>query len=279
MTRHMQTYDISQLIPYISWTYFFHAWQVKDRRAQDELQGEALKRLSDCEDRYRAHAIVALGAANSDGDDILFEGHRLPMLRQQALPQTDTDGSRSEDGAHCFLSLADFVRPLESGIEDSMALFATSVDSGMETDYAGDDYEALMHKLLADRLAEAAAERMHEEVRKTIWGFAAGESLSISDMLAGRYAGIRPAVGYPSLPDMSMNFVLSDILGFGDIGITLTENGAMRPHASVSGLIIAHPQAEYFSVGRIGADQLSDYSRRRGVDENYLRKFLSGNVL
>ena len=133
-------------------------------------------------------------------------------------------------------------------------------------------------QLLADRLAEAAAERMHEEVRKHYWGYAADEQLSIAEMQQERFQGIRPAVGYPSLPDTSLNFVINDLLDLRQIGIRLTESGAMKPHASVSGLMMAHPQAHYFSVGKIGADQLSDYARRRGLPVEVCRKFLAANL-
>jgi cobalamin-dependent methionine synthase I len=136
----------------------------------------------------------------------------------------------------------------------------------------------MMAQLLADRLAEAAAERMHEEVRKRYWGYAPDERLSISELHQERFQGIRPAVGYPSLPDTSMNFLLDRLLGMQQIGITLTESGAMRPHASVSGLMLAHPKARYFTIGKIGDDQLIDYARRRDMTVDLTRKFLSANL-
>jgi cobalamin-dependent methionine synthase I len=136
----------------------------------------------------------------------------------------------------------------------------------------------MMAQLLADRLAEAAAERMHEEVRKHYWGYAKDEQLSIHEMQLEKFVGIRPAVGYPSLPDTSMNFLLNDLLNMQQIGITLTESGAMRPHASVSGLMISHPEAHYFNVGRIGVDQLEDYAQRRKMSITEMRKFLIANL-
>ena len=135
-----------------------------------------------------------------------------------------------------------------------------------------------MVQLLADRLAEAAAERVHEQVRKTYWGYAAEEQLSISDMLIEKFQGIRPAVGYPSLPDTSLNFVLDELLDMKQIGIRLTESGAMKPHASVSGLMLSHPKARYFNLGKIGEDQLQDYARRRGLPIEVCRKFLAANL-
>ena len=148
----------------------------------------------------------------------------------------------------------------------------------MEHDFDNDPYQKMMMQLLADRLAEAAAERMHEEVRKHYWGYAKDEHLSIEQMHQEQFQGIRPAVGYPSLPDASLNFVLDELLDFRQIGITLTESGAMRPHASVSGLMLAHPEAHYFSIGRIGEDQLADYARRRQMPIDKMRKFLTANL-
>jgi cobalamin-dependent methionine synthase I len=156
-----------------------------------------------------------------------------------------------------------------------MGIFATSVDHGLECDFDHDPYQKMMVQLLADRLAEAPAEKLHEEVRRKDWGYAPDEHLSMEELHAERFQGIRPAVGYPSLPDTSLNFVLDELLHFRQIGIRLTESGAMKPHASVSGLMIALPEARYFSVGRIGEDQLCDYARRRGLPVETLRKFLS----
>jgi cobalamin-dependent methionine synthase I len=136
----------------------------------------------------------------------------------------------------------------------------------------------MMMQMLADRLAEATAERMHEEVRKHYWGYAPDENLCIADLHAERFQGIRPAVGYPSLPDTSFNFVIDSVLDMRQIGIRLTESGAMKPHASVSGLMISHPKALYFSIGKIGDDQLLDYSRRRGIPLEVCRKYLAANL-
>ena len=133
-------------------------------------------------------------------------------------------------------------------------------------------------QLLADRLAEATAERMHEEVRKNYWGYAPNENLTMEELHMERFQGIRPAVGYPSLPDTSFNFLIDSVLDMRDIGIRLTESGAMKPHASVSGLMISHPKARYFTIGKIGEDQLVDYSRRRGLPVEVCRKFLAANL-
>ena len=259
------TYDISALMPYINWPYFFFAWQVKEEKEKMRLHTEADAFLNQLEGRYHAYAIFELYEANSDEDDIVMEGQRLPLLRQQ-------------QGSAPFLCLSDFIRPLSSGIPDRVGLFATSVDMGLETDFDADPYQKMMAQLLADRLAEAAAERMHEQVRKEFWGYAKDEHLSIPDMLVEKFQGIRPAIGYPSLPDTSLNFVLNELLDMRQIGIRLTESGAMKPHASVSGLMLAHPRARYFDLGKIGEDQLVDYARRRGLPVEVLRKFLAANL-
>ena len=265
-----QTYEISQLRPYINWPYFFFAWQVKDPSEKERLRQEAEAFLDTLEGKYHAHALFLLLDAYSDGDDIIVSDNiRIPMLRQQEV------GSG-------YRSLADFVAPLASAASSSLTskigLFATSVDMGLETDFSKDAYQKMMAQLLADRLAEAAAEALHLQVRKHLWGYAPDENLSIADMLVEKFQGIRPAVGYPSLPDTSLNFVLDDLLDMKQIGIRLTESGAMKPHASVSGLMLAHPEARYFNLGKIGEDQLRDYARRRGLPIEICRKFLAGNL-
>ena len=266
----IQTYDISQLRPYIHWPYFFFAWQVKDPSEKERLRQEAEAFLDTLEGKYHAHALFLLLDAYSDGDDIIVsDDRRIPMLRQQEV------GSG-------YRSLSDYVAPLASAASSSLTskigLFATSVDTGLETDFASDAYQKMMAQLLADRLAEAAAEVLHEQVRKQLWGYAPDENLSIADMLVEKFQGIRPAVGYPSLPDTSLNFVLDDLLDMKQIGIRLTESGAMKPHASVSGLMLAHPDARYFNLGKIGEDQLQAYARRRGLPIEVCRKFLAANL-
>ena len=259
------TYDISALKPYINWVYFFYAWQVKDEAEKVRLQQEAEALLEQFEGKYHTYALFELFDANSDGDDIVLSHYRIPLLRQQ-------------QGKPPYLCLSDFLRPLSSGINDKVGVFATSVDMGLETDFDADPYQKMMAQLLADRLAEATAERMHEQVRKEYWGYAKDEQLTIPELLIEKFQGIRPAVGYPSLPDTSLNFVLDDILDMKQIGIRLTESGAMKPHASVSGFMFAHPQARYFNLGKIGEDQLRDYARRRGLPVEVCRKFLVANL-
>ncbi|MBR6121611.1 MAG: 5-methyltetrahydrofolate--homocysteine methyltransferase [Prevotella sp.] len=259
-------YDIPSLVPYINWPYFFFAWQLRQKEEQQRMQQEAERFLAGVSGRYEAHALFLIEDACSEGDDIILaSGQRIPLLRQQS-------------GSLC-LCLSDFLAPASTPTPNTqIGLFATSVDRGMETDFDSDPYNKMMAQLLADRLAEAAAERMHEAVRKTYWGYAPDEQLSIDDLHQEHFQGIRPAVGYPSLPDTSLNFVLDRLLDMKQIGIRLTESGAMRPHASVSGLMVAHPQARYFAVGKIGEDQLRDYARRRGLPVETIRKFLASNL-
>ena len=256
-------YSIADVAPYINWIYFFHAWGSNQMPQQDraQLQHEAEERLDRYSRTYRTHAVFQLYGAHGEDDDIVVGDARIPCLRQQQ-PGSD------------FLCLSDFVSPAN----DHVGVFATTVDAGLETDFRNDPYEKMMMQLLADRLAEATAERLHEEVRKQYWGYAPDEQLSIGDMLCERWQGIRPAVGYPSLPDTSLNFVIDRLIGMHRIGIRLTESGAMKPHASVSGLMMAHPEARYFTVGMIGDDQLADYARRRGVPVGLMRKFLQANL-
>ena len=273
------TYDIHTLVPYINWVYFFFAWQVKDEDEKTRLRQEAETLLTQWEGRYHAYGLVEIFEAYSDGDDIVVRGERgevrgerIPCLRQQ-------------QGKPPYLCLSDFISPqiisLTSHLlplTSRLGIFATSADIGLETDFDADPYQKMMAQLLADRLAEAAAERMHEQVRKDIWGYAKDEHLTIPEMLVEKFQGIRPAVGYPSLPDTSLNFVIDELIDMKQIGIRLTESGAMKPHASVSGLMMAHPQARYFNLGKIGEDQLEDYARRRGLPVEVCRKFLAANL-
>jgi cobalamin-dependent methionine synthase I len=279
-------YDISELIPYINWPYFFFAWQVKEPSEKDRLQQEANILLQQLEGKYHAYGLFELYEAYSDGDDIVvFRGEKLEV-RGERIPQTQKIPClRQQQGNPPYLCLSDFLPPLNisltshlSPLTSKLGLFATSVDIGLETDFDADPYQKMMVQLLADRLAEAAAERMHEQVRKEFWGYAKDEQLSIPEMLVEKFQGIRPAVGYPSLPDTSLNFVLDDLLDMKQIGIRLTESGAMKPHASVSGLMFAHPEARYFSIGKIGEDQLRDYAHRRGLPLELCRRFLAANL-
>ncbi|MDR0891972.1 MAG: 5-methyltetrahydrofolate--homocysteine methyltransferase [Mediterranea sp.] len=296
------TYKIHDVAPYINWIYFFHAWGFQPRFAAianihgcdscraswlttfaEEERGKAAEamqllkeanRMIDLLDRdYEVKALFHLFPANADGDNLLLrqaDGQTfvLPLLRQQTPHR---DGSP-------FFCLSDFVRPVDTGTADTVGVFAATIDAEMEQLFADDPYKHLLAQTLCDRLAEACTEKMHEEVRKKHWGYAPDEKLPMADLLNEKYQGIRPAVGYPSLPDQSINFLLDELIDMSQIGVSLTENGMMVPHASVSGLMFAHPAAYYFAVGKIGDDQLEDYARRRGKSVTEMRKFLGANL-
>ena len=302
-----KTYSISELTPFINWLYFYHAWGLsgKPREDKEKMKQEALQMLASWEEKYHTHAIFKLFEVGSEGDDLIFflpstseengisgtsggngtpgtsgiesngiEGKkeknlRFPMLRQQ---HPSAPGEPN-------LCLADFIRPLSQGIRDQIGVFCTSVDGTIIDVYRHDDYLNMMAQTLSDRLAEATAEKLHEEVRKEYWGYAPDENLTIEQQHREEYQGIRPAIGYPSLPDTSANFLIDQLLDMKQAGIRLTETGMMTPHASVSGLMFSHPKARYFELGKIGDDQLRDYARRRGVPVELMRRFLQSSLI
>lgn len=268
-----KTYNISELTPFINWLYFYHAWGLsgKPREDKEKMKQEALQMLASWEEKYHTHAIFRLFEVCSEGDDLIFflpgTHFRFPMLRQQ---HPSAPGEPN-------LCLADFIRPLSQGIRDQAGVFCTSVDGTIIDEYRHDDYLNMMAQTLSDRLAEATAEKLHEEVRKdrAYWGYAPDENLTIEQQHREEYQGIRPAIGYPSLPDTSANFLIDQLIDMKQAGIRLTETGMMTPHASVSGFMFAHPKSHYFELGKIGDDQLRDYARRRGVPVELMRRFLA----
>ena len=278
-----KTYSISELTPFINWLYFYHAWGLsgKPREDKEKMKQEALQMLASWEEKYHTHAIFRLFEVCSEGDDLIFflpgtsedKGKKLrfPMLRQQ---HPSAPGEPN-------LCLADFIRPLSQGIRDQAGVFCTSVDGTIIDEYRHDDYLNMMAQTLSDRLAEATAEKLHEEVRKdrAYWGYAPDENLTVEKQHREEYQGIRPAIGYPSLPDTSANFLIDQLIDMKQAGIRLTETGMMTPHASVSGFMFAHPKSRYFELGKIGDDQLRDYARRRGVPVELMRRFLAVNSL
>lgn len=291
------TYEIHDLTDYVNWIYFFFAWGFQPRFAtiadihgcdacragwlasfpEEErgkaaeamqLHKEAMRMLNYLDGKYKVYGIYRLMNANSDGDNLILEGTRFPLLRQQTRV-------RPEDP---FLCLSDFVRPLSSGITDTVGGFATTVDAAMEELFTDDDYKHMLVKILSERLAEAAAEKMHQTLRTKIWGYAPDEKLSMKELLREEYQGIRPAVGYPSLPDISVSHLLNELIEMDRIGIRLTENGMMQPLASVCGLMFAHPASHYFSVGKISEEQVNDYALRRGMTPEEVKKYLISNL-
>ena len=228
-----------------------------------------------------ARGIVGLYPASTDGDDIVLytdesRSERVavfPCIRQQFR----------KPGGRPNISLADFVAPACSGVLDYVGAFVVTAGEGVAElcasfEAAGDDYQSILAKALADRLAEAFAERLHERVRNEFWGYATGESLTNSQLIAEEYNGIRPAPGYPASPDHSEKRTLFRLLDAERIGVSLTESCAMLPAASVSGLYIGHPHSFYFGVGRIGRDQLEDYAARKGMTVETAERWLRPNL-
>ncbi|WP_244883913.1 methionine synthase [Paracidovorax oryzae] len=296
--RVFKNFDLTELAKYIDWGPFFQTWDLAGPYPAiltDEIVGEQAQRVfADgqamlkklIEGRWlSASGVLALYPANSVGDDIEFytDESRTEVamtwygLRQQTEKQVIDGVTRP---SRC---LADFVAPKESGIADYAGLFAVTAGLGVEKKEqafidALDDYSAIMLKSLADRLAEAFAECLHQRVRTDLWGYAAGEALSNDDMIAEKYQGIRPAPGYPACPDHSAKTDLFRVLQCEEIGMGLTESLAMTPAASVSGFYIGHPESTYFNVGKIGEDQLHDMAERRGMDEKVLERLLAPNL-
>jgi 5-methyltetrahydrofolate--homocysteine methyltransferase len=292
--RLLDDVSLEELVPFIDWTFFFAAWELKGRfpavldhpqygAAARELYGEAQTLLDRIvRDRLiTPRGVYGFWPAHTDGEDIVLGGSgteggselvRFNMLRQQEQMSAGTPN----------LSLADFVVPRDSGIADFIGAFAVTSGHGVAELVAGferdhDDYHAIMVKALADRLAEAFAEYLHARARRD-WGFGSREQLTTEDLIAERYRGIRPAFGYPACPDHTEKGKLFDLLDAQRAGMTLTDSFAMAPAASVSGLYFAHPEARYFTVGRIGRDQVEDYAARKGVDTAVIERWLSPNL-
>jgi 5-methyltetrahydrofolate--homocysteine methyltransferase len=291
--RLLDDVSLEEISAYIDWTFLFVAWELKGKFPQileHPMYGEAardlyanartlLQRIID-ERLLTAKGAYGLWPANSDGDDIILytddtrqrELTRFHMLRQQEV----------HDDTRPYLSLADFIAPIDSGLADYLGGFAVTAGLGaddlvrcFEQDH--DDYNAIMVKALADRLAEAFAEYLHQRVRRE-WGYGTSEHLSFEELIAEKYRGIRPALGYPACPDHSEKYTLFTVLEASAAGIDLTETAAMMPAASVSGLYFAHPQARYFSVGRVDRDQVRSYAKRKGMPLSEVEQWLGPNL-
>jgi 5-methyltetrahydrofolate--homocysteine methyltransferase len=289
-TRVLENYPIAELIPYIDWTPFFSTWELTGKFPailDDDKYGEAARSLYDdaqqmlkqivAEDWFRASAVLGFWPAGAEGDDIvLYSNERrdkkiatLHTLRQQLV--------RREGRAN--IALSDFVAPVGT-VPDHIGAFVVTAGLG-EDDIAdrfikaNDDYSSILVKALADRLAEAFAERLHQRARKEFWGYAPDEKLSNADIIAEKYAGIRPAPGYPAQPDHTEKATLFELLDAERIGVKLTESYAMWPGASVSGLYFSHPESHYFGVGKIERDQVEDYARRKGWSVQEAERWLA----
>jgi 5-methyltetrahydrofolate--homocysteine methyltransferase len=292
--RILRNFPLAELVPYIDWSPFFMTWELPGKypgilshpevgKVASELFADAndmLRRIVD-EKLLSAHGIYGFYPANSDGDDIVVftdetrSQERLPfhMLRQQW----------EREGQTCFRSLADYLAPRSSGWADYLGAFAVTAGAGCDElvkqfEADRDDHSAIMVRALADRLVEAFAELLHERARRD-WGYGREEDLSKEDLIQEKYRGIRPAAGYPSCPDHSEKRTLWQLLGVEEAaGIRLTENYAMHPAASVSGLYFSHPQARYFAVDLITKDQVEDYAKRKGVPVAEVERWLGPNL-
>jgi 5-methyltetrahydrofolate--homocysteine methyltransferase len=278
-------------VPYIDWTFFFAAWELKGRfpailqhpqygAAARDLYEQAqamLRRIVD-QRLLAAKGVYGFWPAASDGDDIVLYrdagrtevAARFNMLRQQ---EAIADGKPN-------LSLADFVADRSAPVADYVGAFAVTAGIGADDlvrnfERAHDDYSAIIVKALADRLAEAFAAYLHAVARRQ-WGLR--EDVSPEDIVAERHRGIRPGFGYPACPDHSEKFKLFDLLDAPQVGMRLTEHAAMLPAASVSGLYFSHPEARYFTVGRVGADQVADYARRKQMALEDVERWLTPNL-
>lgn len=302
--------NIAEIIPWLDWKFLFPAWNLSARfhtitrigksdeerakwiesfREDDREKGKEAIRLYDdavemlnkfvSDDVDYIRAVFGIYEAYSDNDTIYVKGDAkedytaFPFLRQQKK-------SRKNE----YYCLSDFTAPLESGKKDYIGAFAVTAGFGADDQLErysveGDEYNGLLMKSLLDRLAEAATEWLHAKVRREYWGYASDEDLTIDEMLAVRFQGIRPAVGYPSIPDQTTNFTLHDLLSTEEIGIKLTENGVMHPNASVSGLFFSHPQSKYFGIGEIDEAQMVDYANRKKKNPDEIRKFLMANLV
>ena len=285
-----EDWPLQDLLPFIDWTPFFSAWELAGKFPailDDEIvgtQASALYRDARAmldtiikEKWLTARAVFGLWPANSRGDDVVVslpDGETtLHFLRQQV----DKPAERPD------FCLADFIAPEDSGRQDWIGAFAVTAGIGIEPHVARfeadhDDYNAILLKALADRLAEALAERLHHRVRTGYWGYAAGEALDNEALIAEQYVGIRPAPGYPACPEHSEKRTLFALLGAEGIGMSLTESFAMLPTAAVSGYYFSHPQSQYFVVGRVSKEQVADYARRKGVDRVQAERWLASNL-
>ena len=290
-TKVFEDYPLAELVDYIDWSPFFTTWGLRGKYPNilenSEVGEEARKLLKDAETllqtiveekRFQAHAVVGLFPANGVGEDteIYADEARAEMIAtlHHLRQQTEQPFTRPN------LSLGDFIAPKTTEVPDYIGAFAVTTGIGVselcaEFEQKQDDYNSIMAKALADRLAEAFAERMHQSIRTTLWGYAVDETLDNEALIAEKYRGIRPAPGYPACPDHTQKRVLFELLNATkNTGISLTESLAMSPAASVSGWYYSHPDARYFSIARIGEDQVADYAERTGMDIETAKRWL-----
>ncbi|MDP3663288.1 MAG: methionine synthase [Nitrosomonas sp.] len=290
--RTLNNYPLDKIVPYIDWTPFFQAWELAGRYPdilKDEVVGETASQLfRDAQTMLKkiveqkwlsANAVIGLFPANSVGDDIEIytdQSRSKLAMTYHCLRQQDQKPTGKPN--RC---LSDFIAPKETGIKDTIGLFAVGAGFGIDErvkafEDANDDYSAIVLKALADRLAEAFAEHMHSRVRREFWGYAKDETLSNEQLINEEYKGIRPAPGYPACPDHTEKGPLFAVLNASEnAGIIITESFAMVPTAAVSGFYFAHPESTFFAVGKIGKDQVEDYAKRKGWTVEETEKWLA----
>jgi 5-methyltetrahydrofolate--homocysteine methyltransferase len=296
--RVFKNYDLAELAQHIDWAPFFQTWDLAGKFPDiltDEVVGSEAQRVFEdgrkllqraIEGRWmQASGVIALLPANTVDDDtieIYTDESRSEVALRWSPLRLQTERPVVDGVARPNRSLADFIAP-RGVAADHIGLFAVTAGLGLEkkerqfTD-AHDDYAAIMLKALADRLAEAFAERLHQRVRTELWGYAPDEQLGVDELIKEQYRGIRPAPGYPACPEHSVKRDMFRVLAADDIGMGLTDSMAMTPAASVSGFYLAHPEATYFNVGRIGEDQLQDWAQRQGVDVDSARRLLAPSL-
>ena len=284
----LNNYPLEELVPYIDWTPFFTTWELRGKYPSiledDKYGNEAIKLFKDAKQLLNeivenkllnANAVVHIFPASSVGDDV-----EIYDLNEDAIAQVHCLRQQIKKADYQFC-LSDFIAPKDSGKQDWLGAFAVTTGIGLnkiveEFEANDDDYNAIMAKALADRLAEAFAEKLHELTRKQYWGYATEENLSLENVLKEKYYGIRPAPGYPACPDHSEKEILFKLLNAEvNTGIQLTSNFAMDPPASVCGWYFSHPESKYFSIGKISDDQLKDYCQRKQVDLEDMKRFIS----
>ena len=297
---YFKDYDMSQLVDYISWDPFFHTWKLRGKYLNreyskifnDKAWGEQAKELFEkvqvmltrivSEKLIKGRAVIAFYPCNSVNDDDieLYDEND----NNKVIGKLFTMRQQQETENRVYLALSDFIAPKETGITDYIGMFACSAGFGQdelvskfEEDH--DDFSIIMLKALTDRLAEAMAEKLHEDVRKEYWGYAPHENLSKKELIYAKYQGIRPAPGYPSQPDHTEKRLMWDLLKVNEeIGISLTESFAIEPASSVSGLYFTHPKSEYFAVGEINEDQMASYAERKSFTKDEAELWLSSNL-
>ncbi len=286
--------SVEEIVPYIDWSPFFMTWELKGKYPaifENETVGSVAKELFDNaskllrriidEKLLKARGVYGFWPAASDGEDVVLysdESRKNELTRFHFLRQ-----QWQRKGRDVYRSLADYIAPIDSGRQDYIGAFAVTAGHGCDElaaafDAENDDYNSIMTKAIADRLAEAFAEMMHQRAR-TDWQYGKDEGLNSEELIDEKYRGIRPAAGYPSCPDHTEKRALFELLQAEQVaGISLTESFAMAPGASVSGLYFAHPEARYFAVDRISKEQVEDYAKRQGVEVGHVERWLAPNL-